>query len=546
MNTADVTQPHPSLLSRYFPFGGAYDEMREADGQTRPQWRKLIGPRPRLPPADLAARRETASRVLRDHGCAYNGLGGGQGLERPWALDLMPLIIPPEEWAGVEAGLIQRTRLLNAVLADIYGPQTLVREGLLPAALLFANPSFLRPCHGIIPARNLFLALHAMDLARSADGQWWVFSDRTQAPSGAGYTLQNRLVLSHVLPDEFRDCRVDRLNAFFDTATATLRGLARRASGQPTLVLLTPGPYNETYFEHVYLARYLGIPLVQGADLTVRDRRVYLKTLEGLQQVDVIVRRADDTFCDPLEFRADSFLGGPGWVHASRAGNGAVANALGSGVVETPALAPFLPSLCRRLLGEDLKLPSVATWWCGQSRERKYVDEHLNELVIRRAFTRAELIFGARLTERERSQLHADMQRAPFDYVGQELLNLSSAPVFEGPDLAARRIVLRAYVAASGHGFMAMPGGLTRFSGSPEDLVVSMQHGGSSKDTWVLASEPITQLSLPLPHYDIIRLERSAAEVPSRVADNLFWLGRYAERLEDTLPPLPRLLVAPR
>ena len=543
MNTADVTQPHPSLLSRYFPFGGAYDEMREADGQTRSHWRKLIGSLQRLTPADLAARRETASRVLRDHGVTYNVYGDGQGLERPWALDLMPLIIPPEEWAGVEAGLIQRTRLLNAVLADIYGPQTLVREGLLPAALLFANPSFLRPCHGIVPARNLFLALHAMDLARSADGQWWVFSDRTQAPSGAGYTLQNRLVLSHVLPDEFRDCRVDRLNAFFDTATATLRGLARRPSGQPTLVLLTPGPYNETYFEHVYLARYLGIPLVQGADLTVRDRRVYLKTLEGLQQVDVIVRRADDTFCDPLEFRADSFLGVPGLVDANRAGNVAIANALGSGVVETPALAAFLPSLCRRLLGEDLKLPSVATWWCGQSRERQYVNEHLNELVIRRAFTRAELIFGARLTERERSQLHADMQRAPFDYVGQELLNLSSAPVFEGPDLAARRIVLRAYVAASGHGFMAMPGGLTRFSGSPEDLVVSMQHGGSSKDTWVLASEPVTQLSLPLPHYDIIRLERSAAEVPSRVADNLFWLGRYAERLEDTVRLLRSVLV---
>lgn len=543
MNTADATQPRPSLLGRYSPSGGAYDEVLEADDQLRPHWRKFIGSLDRLAPADLTARRETASRVLRDHGVTYNVYGDGQGHERPWALDLMPLIIPPEEWSPLEAGLIQRTRLLNALLADIYGPQTLVREGLIPPALLFANPAFLRPCHGIVPARNLFLALHAMDLARSSDGQWWVFSDRTQAPSGAGYALQNRLVLSHVLPDEYRDSRVDRLTGFFETATATLRGLARRPSGQPTLVLLTPGPFNETYFEHVYLARYLGIPLVQGADLTVRDRRVFLKTLEGLQQVDVILRRADDTFCDPLELRSESFLGVPGLVDATRAGNVVIANALGSGVVETPALAAFLPGLCRRVLGEDLKLPSVATWWCGQSRERQYVHDHLESLVIRRAFNRAELIFGDQMTERERIQLRAEIQRSPFDFVGQEMLNLSSAPVFEGPDLAARRVVLRAYVAASGHGFMAMPGGLTRFSSSSDDLVVSMQHGASSKDTWVLASEPMTQLSLPLPHYDIVRLERSAAEVPSRVADNLFWLGRYAERLEDTVRLLRSVLV---
>ncbi|HWD19331.1 MAG TPA: circularly permuted type 2 ATP-grasp protein [Verrucomicrobiae bacterium] len=542
MNLADATPTNAPLVASYRPAAGAYDEMLGEDRSLRPQWQKLVGALEKLSPHDLSARRDTAFRVLRDHGVTYNVYHDGQGQDRPWALDLMPLIIPPEEWPGIEAGLTQRTRLFNAILADIYGPQTLLRDGALPPALLYANPAFLRPCHGIAPARNLFLFFHGVDLGRSPDGQWWVLSDRTQAPSGAGYTLQNRMVLSHVMPDEFRDCRVERLAGFFEIARNTLRSLAPRPSGQPSVVLLTPGPYNETYFEHVYLARYLGFPLVQGADLTVRDRRVFLKTLEGLQQVDVILRRADDTFCDPLELRADSFLGTPGLLDAARAGNVAIANALGAGVVETPALTSFLPGICRRLLGEELKLPSVATWWCGQPHGEKFVQENIHRLVVRRAFSRGDVRFGGAMTERERAYLRAEMASAPFDFVGQEVLPLSAAPALEGSRLAPRRVVLRAYVCATSDGFTVMPGGLTRFSGGPDDLVVSMQHGGSSKDTWVTTSGPVSQLTLLLPNTEIVRLERSAVEVPSRVADNLFWLGRYTERLEDTVRLLRSVL----
>jgi len=325
----------------------------------------------------------------------------------------------------------------------------------------------------------------------------------------------------------------------------TLRSLPQRARGQPNVVLLTPGPYNETYFEHVYLARYLGFQLVEGGDLTVRDRRVFLKTLEGLQPVDVILRRVDDTFCDPLELRSESFLGVPGLLDAARSGNVIVANALGSGAAETPALTAFLPALARSLLGEELKLPSVATWWCGQEKERGYVKDHLSELVIKQSFERGggEPVFGGRLSANQQTELIASIERSPFDFIAQEQIALSTAPVWEAGRVDPRPLVLRTFICASPDGFTVMPGGLARFSTSPDRLVVSMQSGGGSKDVWVLADGPVSQLTLLKSPPQIVRHERAAAEVPSRVADNLFWLGRYAERLEDTVRLLRCVLV---
>ena len=546
MNSEFVDPKTSSLLRDYRPLTGVYDEMLAEGGEPRGHWQKFIGSFENLGLNELAHRRDATARILREHGVTYNIYGDTRGQGRPWALDLAPLIIPPDEWRKLEAGLAQRTRLLNLILADFYGPQQLFKEGVLPPALLQANPAFLRPCHGIVPAKNIFLFLHAVDLARSADGQWWALSDRTQAPSGAGYALENRIVLSRVLPDEFREGHVERLAGFFQIMRNSLRSLATRAAGQPNVVLLTPGPHNETYFEHVYLAKYLGFPLVEGGDLTVRDRRVFLKTLEGLQPVDVILRRTDDAFCDTLELRADSFLGVPGLVEAARAGNVALANALGSGVVETPALAAFLPGLARRLLGEELKLPSVATWWCGQEKEHAYVRKNLRDLVVKRMFSRginSEPVFGGGLDDAEREKLFADMRDMPFDFVAQERVSLSTVPVWERGQLDPRPLVMRAYVCATPEGFTVMPGGLTRFSTSPDRLIVSMQSGGGSKDTWIIADGPVLQLSLLQTKTQIVRLERAAAEVPSRVADNLFWLGRYAERLEDTVRSLRCVLV---
>ena len=345
-------------------YGDAYDEL-SADGVTpRPHWAHLMESLQAIGPEELGRRWARAERRIRENGITYNIYGDPLGASRAWRIDIVPLLIPADEWRYIEAGIIQRAQLLNLLLEDLYGAQVLVAQGHFPAALLYANPAFLRPLVGVRVPAHSYLHMLAVDLARSPDGQWWVLADRTQAPSGSGYALENRTIVSDVLPDLFRTSNVLRLAPFFRAQREALTNLAQRDN--PRIVLLTPGPLNETYFEHSYIARYLGFTLVQGADLTVRKRRVYLKTVDGLEKVDVILRRVDDSFCDPLELRGDSLLGVPGLVDAIVAGNVKVANALGSGLIETAAIMPFLPGLCTQLLGEKLKLPSVATWWCGQ------------------------------------------------------------------------------------------------------------------------------------------------------------------------------------
>ncbi len=521
----------------YAPAPGIYDESTLASGIPRPHWRPFLSAFEKLGRDELAVRWENGRRIIREHGVTYNVYGDPQGMDRPWELDMVPLLISPEEWRIIETGLIQRSKLFNLILSDFYGPQRLLRDGLLPPALVFANPGFLRACHGLRVPRDIYLHLHATDLARSPDGQWWVLSDRTQAPSGSGYALENRIVLSRILPDEFRDCQVQRLASFFRYERDLLRLLAPGRSDNPNVVLLTPGPHNETYFEHAYLARYLGFTLVEGGDLTVRDRRVFLKTLEGLQPVDVIFRRVDDTFCDPLELRSDSFLGVPGLVEAARAGNVTIANALGSGVIESPAFLAFLPSLCRRLLDEELKLPSVATWWCGQAEEQQYILDNLDKMVLKPAFATSSRkpIFGGALTGKERNALVAAIGARPLDFVGQEKINLATAPVWLNQKLEPRGVSLRAYTGATGDSFTVMPGGLTRVAAAFCDEAFSMQSGGGSKDTWVISDAPVLPITLLTPSGQPVSVSRASAELPSRVADNLYWIGRYVERLEHTL-----------
>lgn len=543
-DTEMLEQP-ANIFAGYTSLAGVYDEMTSAPGELRPHWKTFAASLDRLGRNELALRWENARRIIREHGVTYNVYGDPQGMDRPWHLDMVPLLVPSSEWAKIEAGLVQRARLFNVILADLYGPQKLLHEGFLPPSLIYPNPHFLRPCHGLPVPRQIFLHLHATDLTRSPDGQWWVISDRSQAPSGAGYALENRIVLSRVLPDEFRECNVHRLASFFRIHRDTLRGLAPHNRDNPSVVLLTPGPHNETYFEHDYLARYLGFMLIEGGDLTVRDRKVFIKTLEGLRQVDVILRRVDDSFCDPLELRGDSFLGVAGLLEAARSGNVAIANALGSGLVESPAFMAFLPGLCRHLLGEELRLPSLATWWCGQEKERQYVIGHLDKIVVKPAFGSLALepYFGAKLAAKERSELLAAIHARPGEFVGQERAILSTAPVWLNGSLEPRPLVLRAYCAAAGDSYTAMPGGLSRVSTSAEDPVVSMQSGGGSKDTWVMSDGPVSMVSLLNASGQLIRSGRSAAELPSRVADNLYWLGRYTERLEGTLRLL-RCIVA--
>ena len=509
----------------------AYDEVT-ADGiNPRPHWQSFIQSLQSMGTEELARRWRRAERRIRENGVTYNIHGDPSGLNRPWQIDPIPLLISPSEWKQIEDGIVQRAHLLNLLLEDLYGRRRFISNGQLPPELIFANPAFLRPLAGLQIPRQSYLHLLAVDLARSPNGQWWVLADRTQAPSGAGYALENRLIVADVFPDLFRATQVQRLASFFRAQREALINLAGR--DKPRIVLLTPGPYNETYFEHSYLARYLGFTLAEGADLTVRDRKVFLKTVEGLQPVDVILRRVDDSFCDPLELRGDSFLGIAGLVDAISAGNIRVVNALGSGAIESAAIMPFLPGLCRQLLNEPLKLPSVATWWCGQDYARDWVLEHMDQVVIKPAFpTRGmEPVFGAGLAKAEKQKLSDQLRARPFDFVAQEQVALSSAPVWDAGHIYSRSLVLRTYVMNTGDKWVAMPGGLVRVAGE-EESVVSMQRGGHSKDAWVLSDGPVDNFTLLPRRNEPVELRRASSDLPSRAADNLFWLGRYAERAE--------------
>jgi uncharacterized circularly permuted ATP-grasp superfamily protein/uncharacterized alpha-E superfamily protein len=515
----------------------AYDEVFDSSGSPRPHWDRVVGLFERLGLQEVGQRWDQARQLLREHGVSYDVSGDPKGVARPWNLSPIPMVIGAETWQQIADGLAQRARLLELVVADLYGPQRLFARGDLPPEFAFAHPGFLRACAGIAPSgAGRHLPFHAADLVRAPDGRLHVLADRTQAPAGVGYALENRIVLSRALSEVFRDCGVARLAPFFRTVRGTLRDLAPHNRDNPRIVLLTPGPYNATYFEQAFLAQYLDLTLARSDDLVVRDHRVYLKTLGALRPVDVILRRVNDDFCDPLELRPDSSLGVPGLVQAVRSGNVAVANPLGTGVLQAPAILPFLPALCRALLGEELKLPSVRTYWCGDAAGLAYVESHLAELVVKPAFPSGPTapVFCSELARAELGELRARIRAHPRDHVAQECVCLSVVPSLAQGELGPAPLWMRAFVVASGDGYEVMPGALSRAGRVGERQALSLRRGGESKDTWVLADGPVGTFSLLPPPRAPVELSRGGGDLPSRVADNLFWLGRYAERTEAT------------
>nr|WP_288911078.1 circularly permuted type 2 ATP-grasp protein [uncultured Pseudomonas sp.] len=529
----------PDLLDRYPLTTGTYHELMDDSGAVRGHWRRLLDHLQRSTPAQLLQRQALLARQIQENGVTYNVYADPKGADRPWELNLLPHVIDAQEWKQLSAGIAQRARLLNAVLADLYGPQRLISEGLLPAELVFGHNNFLWPCQGITPPDGIFLHLYAVDLARTPDGRWWVTADRTQAPSGAGYALENRMIVSRAFPDLYRDLKVKHLAGFFRTLQQTLARQAPSDGESPLVVLLTPGRFNESYFEHLYLARQLGYPLVEGSDLTVRDATVYLKTLSGLRRVHAIMRRLDDDFCDPLELRTDSALGVPGLLEAVRQGRVLVANALGSGVLESPGLLGFLPKISQFLFGEELILPSIATWWCGEPPVLAQALEKLPHLLIKPAFPSQSFspVLGRDLNEQQRALLAARMQARPYAYVAQELAQLSQAPVWQAEDgqLQPRAIGMRVYAVSGEDDYRVLPGGLTRVAAEADAEVVSMQRGGASKDTWVLGEQPPSgeqwKAQRTVGVHDLVRRD---PYLPSRVVENLFWFGRYCERCDDS------------
>lgn len=529
----------PDLLDHYPLTAGTYHELLDDSGGVRAHWRRLFEQLQRSSPAQLVQRQALLARQIQENGVTYNVYADPKGADRPWELDLLPHVIAADEWQHLSAGIAQRARLLNAVLADLYGPQRLIAEGLLPSELVFGHNNFLWPCQGIRPPAETFLHLYAVDLARTPDGRWWVTADRTQAPSGAGYALESRTIVSRAFPELYRDLQVQHLAGFFRTLQETLARQAPSAEEVPLVVLLTPGRFNESYFEHLYLARQLGYPLVEGGDLTVRDATVYLKTLSGLRRVHAIMRRLDDDFCDPLELRTDSALGVPGLLEAVRQGRVLVANALGSGVLESPGLLGFLPKINHYLFGEELLLPSIATWWCGEPPVLEQALEKLPELLIKPAFPSQSFVpvFGRDLGEKQRDDLVRRMRARPYAYVAQELPQLSQAPVWQAEtgQLQPRAIGMRVYAVASHDGYRVLPGGLTRVAAEADAEVVSMQRGGASKDTWVLGERaPVGEQWKAQRTLGVHDLVRRDPYLPSRVVENLFWFGRYCERCDDS------------
>ena len=524
-----------SLLPQYAETPSRYDEMVDEGHVPRPHWRGFLSHLAALPAETIRERARFVRDAIRSDGVTYNVYADPKGRSRPWELDLLPFILSAEEWRPIAAAVAQRARLLNAILGDLYGPQTLLADGLIPPALVFGQRTFLWPAHGVVPPDGVALHIYAVDVARAPDGRWWVLSDRTHGPSGAGYALQNRITLLRAFPDAFRELHVEQLAPFFGALQDTLMRAAPTDGEAPLAVLLTPGPFNETYFEHSFLARHLGFPLVEGQDLLVRGSTVYLKTLRGLRRVHAILRRLDDDFCDPVELRPDSALGVPGLMHAVRAGNVVLANALGSGVLETSALHGFLPAICERLLGERLAMPSIATWWCGEAPALDYVTSHLDDLVIKPTYPsmRVEPVFGHLLDAAGRAETINKLQVQSHAYVAQEWVRLSHAPTWdrETERLVARATTIRVFAVATPTGYMVLPGGLTRVATHDGD-VVSMQWGGSSKDTWILADAPVTRVPLQRPRLGAVDVTRSGVDTPSRVGENLFWMGRYAERCE--------------
>ena len=531
-NRADL----PSLLAGYVPSTTAPDEMVDTQGVIRPHWRALMQHLGALTPAEAQTRFSRGDQYLRDAGVYYRHYGKGDIAARGWPLSHVPVLLSEAEWIFLSEGLIQRANLLEAVMADVYGENRLVRDGILPGALLAANPHWLRPLVGVKPQGGHFLHFIAMELGRGADGRWWVLGDRTEAPSGAGFALETRVATARVFSEIYRQSNVHRLAGFFGTFKDTLAHLNRDGAGR--IGLLTPGPFNETYYEQAYIARYLGLALLEGEDLVVEGNQLMVRTIAGPRPVSVLWRRLESNWSDPLVLDERSRIGTPGLVEAVRAGTLTMVNALGAGVLETQAFLAFLPSLCQALMGEALKVPNVATWWCGQDAEFRYVRDNAEKLVISAVNANRLPLEADHSASGQMHPVSADLEgwlaRERFNLVGQEAVRLSTTPVWQDGKLVPRPMTLRVFLARTPQGWQVMPGGFARVAQGAEQAGIAMRHGASVADVWVVSDHPVPETSL-------LRREGSAflrtppGILPARAADNLYWLGRYVERTEGTL-----------
>ena len=536
----------PPYLEGYAPRSGVSDELFGTTGEMRPVWQPFVDAFSRLTPAQVAGRFERGNQYLRDAGVYFRQYSNQPLSEREWPLSHVPVILHETEWNDICTALSQRADLLEAVMADLYGPGKLVADGHLPVDLVANNPAWLRPMVGVEPAGGHYLHFLAFEIGRSPDGSWFVLGDRTQAPSGAGFALENRMATSRIFPESFSGDRIHRLAGFFGDFRHALDTLANRREGLPRRAgILTPGPANDAYFEHTYIARYLGLMLLEGEDLIVENGEAMVRTIEGPQPLGVLWRRIDAQFADPLEFEPDSQIGTPGLMEAVATGNLALANALGSGVLETRALMAFLPKINRLLNGEPLAMPNIATWWCGSPSEREYVRSNAQNLVIGPALSvdlpfdwGANAIVGGEVRDAARGPLDTLLATEGASLVGQQAVNLSTTPAWVGDGETGRLrpcpMTVRVFAARTDKGWSFMKGGYARIGPEGDATALAMQRGGSVADVWIASDGPVPQPTLT-PTDDQPYRRITSGTLPSRGADNLYWLGRYLERAEDLI-----------
>ncbi|WP_191600794.1 circularly permuted type 2 ATP-grasp protein [Marinomonas algicola] len=521
--------------SSWYPLSeGTYDEAFTNNRTARPHWQHLFESVSSLGKDGLSDRERRAQRILRDDGATYN-LAAEPMSPKIWGLDPIPFILNDTDWRTIETSLIERSMLFDLILKDIYGPRNLIKQGVIPPEVIYGHPGFLRACQDMNVPGSHNLLLHAADMVRTQDGRFCVIGDRTQAPSGTGYALENRTVLSRVMPSLFRESDVHRLSYFFKALRNMLANLVIDKTDDPRVVIMTSGAYSSSYFEQALLANYLGYSLVQGRDLTVRNGHVWLKSLQGLEKVDVILRRVDDAFCDQAELRSDSFLGVPGILEVIRSGNVVMANPLGSGILETPALLKYLPKISQYFFGHDLSMPSVETWWCGDTDDFSFVKENLSNLIIKPAIRSAAApsVYGRQLSDAESQQLLQRIKSAPHRYTAQSYLAASHTPAWQNNQICSRPSILRTFTVSSEDSYTVMSGGLTRVCAGENDTIVTNYNGSMSKDTWVMSSDVRNDFTLLHKQESPQGIHHS--NLPSRVVENLFWMGRYAERAEMTM-----------
>ncbi|MEZ5951894.1 MAG: circularly permuted type 2 ATP-grasp protein [Planctomycetaceae bacterium] len=527
--------PADSIVERlrnYHGPAGAYDEYRDPTGQIRPHWERMLQAFRQSGPLNLTDRWHAANRMLRENGVNFTGFEHNGRQPRPWKLDLLPVVFSSVDWNGLRQGVAQRARLVEAVIRDLYGVQRVLREGLLPPELVFRNQEFQRVFHHF-PQHTTPLVIYGCELARSSTGQWWVMADRAAAPAGLSFAVENRIVLSKSLPHFLHTCQIHRLAPFFVRLQETLTAFPTQRKGNPSVVILSAGPDHPYYYEDVFLARYLGYTLVEADDLTIRRNQVWIKTLRGLSPVDVVLRRTPDHRLDPLELGGHSPNGVAGMLQAIRHKHVVVANGPETGLLDSPVYMPFLPALCKHMLGEELLLPSIATWWCGQAEPLEYVLRHFGDLVIKPAFAHSggEEIIVSELSEADAQSLRERILADPGAYVAQEKIVRSTAPVGWKRNSVRGTSPCRTFAVRTKEAYEVLNGGLVRVETSAAPMPFPFQPDNSARMSGLLRILPFPRFRC----WGTCWNPRNCSDRPVScpvAADNLFWLGRYLERLE--------------